>query len=117
MADQIASKLREWRSAKGMTLAAAAEIFGLPPAGGASRVKRYEDGTSWAPAQVIDAIERATGGDVTAEDLKATRLAHIAQRPIPLIAPHPAPPAGAAAGSSPTPAPNGEPAAIEGDAA
>lgn len=74
MTDQSVSRLRDWRASERLSLAAAADLFGLPPSGGASRVKRYEDGSSWPPAQVIEAIERATDGRVTADDIKATRL-------------------------------------------
>jgi len=68
-------KLSQWRKQHQKTLADVAGSVGISGANPGRSLQRYESGERVAPAIVIDAIEIATGGQVTAKDMHDVRLA------------------------------------------
>lgn len=70
-------ELKAWRLGKGWSQRRMADAFGIAGANPASQIERIENGKIKAEADLIDAIERVTEGEVTAVDMQATRLAYL----------------------------------------
>jgi transcriptional regulator with XRE-family HTH domain len=66
--------LKEWREKNEWSLARLAAELGVPGEYPAGTVQRWEIGKSRPEADVIDRIEKLTGGDVTATDMHEARL-------------------------------------------
>lgn len=60
-----AMRLREWRQTQEMTIAQAAELFGIKHA---RTFQRYETGEILPDAPFVEKSNRISGGAVTAED-------------------------------------------------
>lgn len=67
--------LKEWRDINGWTLARLAAELGLTGEYSVGTVQRWESGKSRPEADIIDRIEKITGGAVTAADMQEARLA------------------------------------------
>lgn len=63
--------LHDWRLMRNMTVAAAAEFFGIP---NARTYHRYETGENRPDAPLVEHFVKATDGSVTLADMHATRL-------------------------------------------
>lgn len=66
--------LPEWRKSRSLTLAEAASLFGIADANPGRTLQRYEKGERRPSAVLIALIEKATHGQVTAQDMHETRL-------------------------------------------
>lgn len=72
--------LKTWRTARGKSQGECAAALGMR--GGARSFQRIETGENAADADMVERIERFTGGAVTAADMHAVRLAWLkANRP------------------------------------
>jgi transcriptional regulator with XRE-family HTH domain len=68
-------KLLIWRKSQGLTLADAAQLFGIEGTNPARTLQRFETGERMPTALTIAAIEVATDHLVTAQDIYEVRLA------------------------------------------
>lgn len=67
--------LKEWREKNEWSLARLASELEVPGEYPAGTVQRWETGKSRPEADVIERIEKVTGGEVTATDMHEARLA------------------------------------------
>jgi len=67
--------LSDWRKSQSVTLAEAAARLGLSGSNPARTLQRLERGERMPNAVMIETIESATAGQVTAQDLYEVRLA------------------------------------------
>lgn len=68
-----AMNFKDWRIASNRTLAECAEALGIE--GGGRTLQRIETGENRADADMVERILAFTGGEVTAQDMHAVRLA------------------------------------------
>lgn len=71
-------KLKEWRSTQTHTLADVAEKIGISGRNPSRTLQRYEDGSQWPDAPLLDAIIALTNEQVTLQDMHDTRLEWLA---------------------------------------
>lgn len=66
---------KTWRNGAGLTLAKVAAECGITGRNPARTYNRYETGEKQAPAEVVAAVDRVSGGKVRAASFQAVRMA------------------------------------------